>query len=91
MRPFDVEAFEQSRALWRAKEFPEYANVIAQLKSGDLVFRELFDEYHELDEQIYNIDEDITPVADHYAEELKKRRVLLKDKLYRMLQNATGD
>jgi uncharacterized protein YdcH (DUF465 family) len=70
------------------REFPEYAQVIAQLKSGDLVFRELFDEYHELDEKIFNIDEDITPVADHYAEELKKRRVFLKDKLYRMLVDA---
>lgn len=70
------------------REFPEYEKVIAQLKSGDLVFRELFDEYHQLDEKIYNIDEDITPVADHYAEELKKRRVFLKDKLYRMLVDA---
>lgn len=71
-----------------SKEFPEYVEVIRQLRLGHEEFRQLFDEYHELDDHIYRIDEDIEPVCDAYADQLKKRRVFLKDKLYRMLRDA---
>lgn len=66
-------------------EFPQYVQLMRQLHTRSEDFREMFEEYHRLDAKIYNIDEDITPVADHYAEDLKKRRALLKDRLYHML------
>ncbi len=71
-------------------EFPEFIDTIRLLRAGHQEFRQLSDEYHELDDQIYRIDEDIEPVYDLYAEQLKKRRVFLKDKLYRMLREATA-
>jgi len=62
-----------------------------QLHTMDEGFRDMFEEYTVLDSRIYNIDEDITPAADHYAEDLKKRRVFLKDRLYHMLVQAKND
>lgn len=70
------------------QEFPEYVPLMRQLHVSDEEFRDMFEEYHVLDTKIYNIDEDITPAADHYAEDLKKRRVYLKDVLYRKLVAA---
>ena len=70
------------------QEFPEYVPPMRQLHVSDEEFRDMFEEYHVLDTKIYNIDEDITPAADHYAEDLKKRRVYLKDVLYRKLVAA---
>ena len=68
------------------KEFPEYREQIHLLKVGDPDFRELFDEYDRLDKEIYRFDQDIEPVSDEFAKELKRRRVSLKDELYRRLQ-----
>jgi uncharacterized protein YdcH (DUF465 family) len=73
------------------QEFPEYVRLMRQLHTMDEGFRDMFEEYTVLDSRIYNIDEDITPAADHYAEDLKKRRVYLKDRLYNMLVKAKND
>ena len=68
------------------KEFPEYREEIHVLKVGDPDFRELFDEYGRLDKEIYRIDQDIEPVSDELAKELKTKRVSLKDELYRRIR-----
>ena len=44
------------------------------------------DEYTALDSEIYEIEENGTNVTDEHAEELKYKRVALKDKLYALLQ-----
>ncbi len=67
-------------------EFPEHAELIRQLHRSDEAFAALLDEYTALDEEIYEIEESGTNVSDEHAEELKFRRVALKDKLYGMLQ-----
>ncbi len=36
-------------------EFPEYQDKIHQLKVEDTHFRKIFDEYHELEHRIHNI------------------------------------
>jgi len=69
------------------KEFPEYRDEIHLLKVGDHKFRELSEEYDQLDKEIYRIDQDIEPVSDEFAKELKSKRVLLKDELYRKIQD----
>jgi uncharacterized protein YdcH (DUF465 family) len=68
------------------KEFPEYHDRIHQLKTENEHFRKLFEEYHEVDKEVYRMDENIEPAADEVMEELKKRRLALKDELYAMLQ-----
>ena len=67
-------------------EFPEHAELIRKLHNTDRDFAALMDEYTALDAEIYEIEENGTNVTDEYAEELKFRRVTLKDKLYAMLQ-----
>lgn len=69
------------------KEFPEYHDRIHELKMADAHFRRLFDEYHEIDQQVYRMDENIDPTDDDTMEELKKRRLALKDELYAMLKD----
>lgn len=66
-------------------EFPEYAEKIKDLREGNEVFHNLMDEYDWLDAQIRGLEELSIPVADFYIEEMKKRRLLLKDRLYAIL------
>ena len=67
-------------------EFPEHADLIRKLHDSNQDFAALMDEYTALDAEIYEIEENGTNVTDEHAEELKFRRVALKDKLYAMLQ-----
>lgn len=69
-------------------EFPEHREAIHQLKMTNAHFRRLFDEYHTLDREIVRIEEQIEPASDARAEELKQKRVRLKDDLYSLIQKA---
>jgi uncharacterized protein len=69
-------------------EFPEYKERIHELKLTDRHFSNLFDEYHMLDREILRIELGIETPSDQYTEDLKKKRVHLKDELYRLLQAA---
>lgn len=66
-------------------EFPALRDRIHELKSSNKHFRKLFDEYHTLTNTIETMETEATAVATHTEEEAKKRRVHLKDELYRML------
>ena len=70
------------------KEFPEYENKIHELKTSDSEFAKLFEKYEEIDKEIYRIEMQIENTSDEYVENLKIRRVQLKDQLYAMLQQA---
>ncbi|MEJ2107009.1 MAG: DUF465 domain-containing protein [Acidiferrobacteraceae bacterium] len=72
------------------REFPEYQDRIHELKVSDPEFRELFDEYHDVDQEIYRHEQDIEPTSDEYLEPLKMRRVHLKDKLYEMIRRPAN-
>ena len=63
-------------------EFPEHAEKIAQLRGNNETFHNLMDEYNWLDSHIRSLEEHDTPVSDFHIEEMKKRRLLLKDRLY---------
>ena len=45
------------------REFPEHRDTIRRLKGADDHFRNSFDEYHRLDDEIYRIEED--PASSH--------------------------
>ena len=61
------------------REFPEHRDTIKRLKGSNEHFRNMFDEYHRLDDEIYRIEEDIDFATDQEIEELKMRRAKLKD------------
>ncbi|SEP91981.1 hypothetical protein SAMN04488038_102209 [Solimonas aquatica] len=69
-------------------EFPEYRERIHTLKTQDAHFARLFAEYHELDHEIRRVEQELETPSDAVVEQLKQRRVRLKDELYRLLQAA---
>jgi uncharacterized protein YdcH (DUF465 family) len=66
-------------------EFPHLKNKIHQLKTENLHFRKLFDEYHELTTEIEKMENEVMPVSTRTEGDEKIHRVYLKDELYRML------
>ena len=70
------------------QEFPEYKEKIHELKMSDPEFAKLFEKYDDIDKEIYRIEMQIENTSDEYVENLKIRRVQLKDQLYAMLQQA---
>lgn len=71
-------------------EFPEFRDQIHALKVSNGHFARLFDEYHHIDRQIRRIEQQVETAPDEYAETLKKRRLQLKDELYRLLRQAVA-
>ena len=69
-------------------EFPEYREEIHNLKMSNEHFRELFDEYHKLDREVFRVENNIEARSETAFEELKKRRLTLKDELFRMLRQS---
>ncbi len=68
-------------------EFPEHKDQIHNLKMNDHHFARLANEYHDVDKEIHNIEQDFK-TSDEYLETLKKKRLTLKDEIYKLLQAA---
>ncbi|PID49788.1 MAG: GTP-binding protein [Proteobacteria bacterium] len=66
-------------------EFPEHKDRIHELKMENTHFARLFEEYNELDHQLHRIQQCIETPSDEVVEELKKKRLQLKDELLLML------
>lgn len=66
-------------------EFPDKADKIHLLKTSDAHFKKLFDEYHDLNRAIHRAETLVEPMDDLAEQELRKKRMMLKDELYRML------
>ena len=67
------------------REFPEYVDAIQKLRTSDSVFYQMYDQYHNLTHQVERLEEDDVPIDDFAFETMKKQRVMLKDKMYKML------
>ena len=68
-----------------AEEFPEHADKIHEMKTGNAHFAKLFDEYHEVNRAIHRAETNIEPTDDFNMEEMRKTRMRLKDEIYGML------
>lgn len=68
-------------------EFPEFKDKIHDLKMTDNHFKKIFDEYDEIDHQIHNVETGANPTTDEHLNELRLKRVSLKDSIYRYLKN----
>lgn len=68
------------------EEFPQYRDKIQSLKVSSSHFHKLFNEYDEVNKEINLLETEDSPVSDEHMEHLKKRRLLLKDQLYAMLE-----
>lgn len=70
-----------------AEEFPEFKDRIHELKVKDQHFARLYEEYQQIDDEVYRIEEQIETPSDEYTEELKKKRLQLKDQLFDILKS----
>ena len=69
-------------------ELPEYREQIHTLKMNNAHFSKLFNEYHDVTKQVERMETEAEPVATHTEEELKIKRLHLKDQLFAMLRAA---
>jgi len=63
-------------------EFPEYLNLIHELKDKDQSLAGLFEAYERVNQQIVDIEENDKVFQDFEFEDLKKKRLRLKDDIY---------
>ena len=70
--------------------FPEYRELITQMKTSDARFVRLFDKHNELDKQIKNMVSRVETGTPDEIEILKKEKLSLKDELYAMLKKASA-
>jgi uncharacterized protein YdcH (DUF465 family) len=68
--------------------FPEYRELITELKISDLNFVRLFEKHNALDQKIRHMEAHIEPSTHEEIEQLKKEKLLIKDALYSMLKKA---
>ena len=70
--------------------FPEYRDLITQLKTTDHHFLNLFDKHNDLDKQIKNMETRVAGSTHEEIEAAKKAKLHLKDQLYAILLKASA-
>jgi uncharacterized protein YdcH (DUF465 family) len=70
--------------------FPEYRDLITQLKTTDSHFLNVYEKHNELDQRIRNMESGIEPATHLAIEALKKEKLALKDELYQTLRKASA-
>ena len=67
---------------------PEFKEQIHKLKMEDRHFSRLYEEYQEVNLTIQRSEQEIEVHSDEYMEELKLKRLHLKDDLFKMLRET---
>lgn len=70
--------------------FPEYRDLISQLKTTDHHFNRLFEQHNAVDQRVKNMESRIEAGTHEDIETLKKEKLLLKDQIYALLKRASG-
>lgn len=73
-----------------AAEFPELKERIHDLKISDRHFVRLFDAYHVVNRDVHRAEAAGLNITDEHYEELKRKRMNLKDELYALLTKQTS-
>lgn len=71
-----------------AEEFPDDGEALHQLKVSNAHFGKLADEYHEINRKVHRIESEIEPASDFTLEDLKKKRLVLKDQINLMIHDG---
>lgn len=70
-----------------ADEFPEYQDRLRELKQSDGHFARMLDEYDEINRAIHRAETDIEPTDDAHMQDMRKRRMGLKDEIFARLRS----
>ena len=71
-----------------AEEFPDKVAEMAQLRASDAHFAKLCAEYHEINRAVHRAEERVEAVSQAAEEDMRRRRMKLKDEIYAMLTAA---
>lgn len=71
--------------------FPEFRDLISQLKHKDHHFTRLFDKHNALDQEIKNMESGNPSASQFEIEAKKKEKLALKDELYEILKRASSE
>lgn len=69
-----------------AQEFPEFAELMGQLRQTDTHFANLADDYHVMNRALHRAETNVEPVGDMFMIEMRKNRMTLKDEIYAYLK-----
>ena len=69
--------------------FPEYRDLISELKTSDRYFLNLFEKHNSLDQRIKNMESRHESGTPDEIEVLKKKKLAVKDELYALLQKIS--
>ncbi|WP_292532024.1 YdcH family protein [Methylocystis sp.] len=70
------------------EEFPQQAEAIHALKAGNAHFARIAEDYHALNRAIHRMETNVEPAEDATIENLKKKRLALKDEIAGFLATA---
>lgn len=70
------------------EDFPEFEARIHALKENDQHFRRLAEEYHSVNREVHRIEIGEEHLSQGAIEEIRKKRMRLKDEIYSMLKNG---
>ena len=69
-------------------DFPEFSKLIDELWHSDETFAHLADDYTRLNREVIRIEQGVEPRDNHYCEDVKKKRLLHKDRIYAVLKSS---
>jgi uncharacterized protein len=69
--------------------FPEFRELISELKSENRHFLKLFDQHNALDQRIKLIEARLEPGSHDEIEIMKKQKLAIKDELYQLLKRVS--
>lgn len=73
------------------EDFPEFEKQIHELKETDQHFKRLAGDYHSINREIHRIEIGDEHVSQFDEEDLRKKRMLLKDEIYTLLKNRAAN
>jgi uncharacterized protein len=68
--------------------FPEFSNLIARLREDNPHFAYIFEQHEQLDREVAQLELNPVNLLHNEIEQLKRRKLRLKDQMYHMLQQA---
>ncbi|HSP26085.1 MAG TPA: YdcH family protein [Saliniramus sp.] len=73
-----------------AEEFPDQTDRIHELKTSNAHFARMADEYHEVNRAIHRAETRVEPVSDEAEQDLRRKRLHLKDEIAAMLAEQSA-
>lgn len=70
------------------QEFPDQAKIIHRLQSENQHFARLCEDYDKINRDIHRAETNIQPVEELAEQEMRKKRMVLKDEIWHILKEA---